>query len=124
MVEEMDVRLKVARPVAATVLADHVARGKRLLAAGKTVADREEFDFWRFGRGVWTASAGQGLADVYKVAGVVRTFERITRVHPSLEIWSEDLPLELERIREGVEMLESLEEGLVDAVEPGEGLAE
>jgi hypothetical protein len=124
MVEEMDVRLKVSRSIAATVLSDHLARGKRLLAAGKRVADREEFDLWRFGRGIWTASTGQCLAEVYEVAGVVSTFERITRVHPSLEIWSEDLPLELERIREGIEMLESLEQGLVDAVEPGEGLAE
>jgi hypothetical protein len=119
-VGEMGVCLKVDRSEAQWILADHVARAQRLVTSGERVGDREEFDFWRLGRRVWTESTAERLAAVYEAADVVGTFERITRVPPSLEKWSEDLPLEVERIREGIEMLQALERGLKEAVEPSE----
>ncbi len=81
-----------------------LAAAERLLASGAMVGDPDEQRLWRSSRDLWiatTTTALQGKADEH----AIRAFRRAATPPPGEGKVSEDVPLELEAVRNGMAVL-------------------
>jgi hypothetical protein len=81
-----------------------LAAAERLLASASLVGDRSDHALWRTSRALWVKAT---IDDLRGHVGeeVIRTFERAVMPPPGEGILAEDLPVELEAIRESMAVL-------------------
>ncbi|HEX4467057.1 MAG TPA: hypothetical protein VH025_07705 [Solirubrobacteraceae bacterium] len=90
------------------VLAAQLRRGERLLREAGIVGDTEGHQLWQLKRLSWSVETVSLLADAGAALGTVHTFEHAVAPPASETGYFEALPLEVECVREGIEVLERL----------------
>ncbi|TMK24942.1 MAG: hypothetical protein E6G62_06830 [Actinobacteria bacterium] len=91
------------------MFSDSLIDGERLIALGCRVGDQEEYEYWRLRRLRWTTDVVEALKAASDDDAAARNFERATSVPPSVGSWAEDLGFELERVQEGIKVLEMID---------------
>jgi hypothetical protein len=92
------------------MLVAQIEKGQSLIGLASMLGDDGDFVFWCGKRQLWTDNTRMVLA-AYRGEQAARAFDRT--VSPPSTVgasWFEDLRGELERLREGIELLRSLEE--------------
>ena len=90
------------------MLAAHIATGERLIGMSMMVGDHQDFHVWRTHRTAWASETRTALA-THRGDAPARTFERVASEAPAAGMLAEDLPLELQRVREALDILRSLD---------------
>jgi hypothetical protein len=91
------------------MLASQIARGERLVGLSSMVGNAEDFQVWRAQRRAWSIHTCRVLAEE-RGESTAQAFERVAGEAPCGGLLAEDLPLELQRVREALDVLRSLAE--------------
>ena len=89
-----------------TALMDQIARGEKIVSAATFVGDRDDLDLWRRKRASWASDVVKCLRDRVD-AETLHGFERAVRQPPVVGVLHEDLPVEVEYLREAVDLVRS-----------------
>jgi hypothetical protein len=81
-----------------------LAAAERLLASGKMVGDAEDHRLWRTSRDLWVAGTVRQLAGVLD-EHVMERFQRAVAPPAGRGKVSEDLPADLDAVRQGMAVL-------------------
>jgi hypothetical protein len=93
------------------MLTSRITRGERLIDGASMVAGAEDFQLWRAQRRAWSIETCRELTE-QRGRSTAQAFERIAGEAPCGGLLAEDLPLELQRVREALDVLRSLAERL------------
>jgi hypothetical protein len=96
------------------MLASQIARGERLIGLSSMVGNAQDFQVWRAERRAWSIQACRAVAEK-RGSSTAQAFERVAGEAPCGGLLAEDLPLELQRVREALDVLRSLAERAPDA---------
>jgi hypothetical protein len=91
------------------MLASQIARGERLIGMSSMVGNAQDFQVWRAQRRAWSIETCQAVAE-RRGPSTAQAFERVAGEAPCGGVLAEDLPLELQRVREALDVLRSLAE--------------
>jgi hypothetical protein len=91
------------------MLASQIARGERLIDASRMVGSAEDFQLWRAQRRAWSIETCRTLTE-QRGSSTAHAFERVAGEAPCGGLLAEDLPLELQRVREALDVLRLLAE--------------
>jgi len=86
---------------------DRARRGEKIVSAATFVGDLDDLDLWRRKRTTWAGEAGNVLRDLVPAAGL-HEFERLAGQPATVGSLHEDLPFEVHRLREAVELLRTI----------------
>jgi hypothetical protein len=90
-----------------SLVADLVAHGERIVSSGSFVGDRDDVDLWRRKRSTWASQVVNAICNRVDPA-TLHSFERTVSQPPTVGNLHEDLPVELMRLREGLDLLRSI----------------
>lgn len=86
---------------------DQIRRGERIVSAATFVGDRDDLDLWRRKRASWAGDVINCLRDRVD-AETLHGFERAVRQPPVVGDLHEDLPVEVEYLREALDLVRSV----------------
>lgn len=92
------------------LIADQIVRGETIVSAATFVGDRDDLDLWRRKRATWASDMINCLRDSVD-AEALHGFERAVRQLPVDGSLHEDLPVEVEYLREALELVRAATEG-------------
>jgi hypothetical protein len=91
------------------MLASQIARGERLIEMSSMVGNAQDFQLWRAQRRAWSIETCRVVSEE-RGSSTAQAFERVAGEAPSGGLLAEDLPLELQRVREALDVLRLLAE--------------
>jgi hypothetical protein len=94
-----------------------IETAQRLLSLAARVSNHEDFRFWQSDRALWINVTIEALKTAGHV-GPAEAFERSVRFSTGTGEWFEDLPEELARLRDGVELLKEVVSRISDSPPP------
>jgi hypothetical protein len=92
------------------VIADQIARGEQIVRSATFVGDNDDLDLWRRKRASWASDVVNCLRDCVD-AETLHGFERAVRQPPAVGELHEDLPVEVEYLREALDLVRSIASG-------------
>jgi hypothetical protein len=93
-----------------SVIADQIIRGEKIVSAATFVGDSDDLDLWRRKRAAWAGEVINCLRDRV-AAEILHGFERAVRQPPIVGSLHEDLPVEVEYLREALDVVRSIVSG-------------
>jgi hypothetical protein len=93
-----------------TLVAHQIRRGEKVVNAATFVGDHDDLDLWRRKRADWVRDVGNLIRDLVP-AQALHELEQLASQPPTTGKLYEDLPLEIQRLREAVELLRATARG-------------
>ncbi len=93
------------------LMAERIGGGKHLIVSAAMAGDRDDFTTWLWRCKEWNSLLADSISDIYG-REAARTFAAVANPSAPLGSWQEILRCELDRVREVIEMLDSLAEEL------------
>ena len=104
--------IRVAHPIAAELLAEHIEEGRALLQQGRLIGEPRDYHSWRSDLEQWVALTAQALGQVCDGSEEANEFKSAASALPSAGGWQLEYERDLECVKAAIDVLVSLQKRL------------